>query len=297
MSPSIQFNRVEGLNGESLTFFIDGQMYVIDDNHAEYYSILEACGEDDPDLALHLMNVAEQLSKTFQPLSERVRIDNDGDVYFDGDIADNAITSAMVRYYRDGEEADLLALANFFEKIATNPSQNSRDQLYRWLETHNFTLLDDGDILAYKGVTKPNNDGIHLSIHSGTAMVDGEVHHGQIPNPIGSVIEMPRSEVNEDPNTPCAKGLHVGTFEFARDFARQGPVLAVSVNPRDVISVPRDSRHQKVRTCRYTVLEIKKRMDERLSRPTHDYASVVSKVEDTVKKTPRNWIEKVQKRK
>jgi hypothetical protein len=29
----------------------------------------------------------------------------------------------------------------------------------------------------------------------------------------------------------------------------------VSVNPRDVVSVPKDCGYQKLRTCRYTVLD------------------------------------------
>ncbi|MDQ2739570.1 MAG: hypothetical protein M3Y35_13360, partial [Actinomycetota bacterium] len=50
-----------------------------------------------------------------------------------------------------------------------------------------------------------------------------------------------------------AHGLHVGTFEYAKNFGHK--LLICSVNPRDVVSVPRDCGFQKLRTCRYTVLD------------------------------------------
>jgi len=287
---SVQFNRVRGANGDNLTIVIDGEMHVVDDSHPNFDEIFEACEDDDPEAVLDLIDIASSLSQAFEPLTERVSIDNDT-VYFDGDVADNTITEAMIRYHRDGEEDDLLALANFFEKLSTNPSGISRNQLYKWLQTHDFTLLDDGDILAYKGVQQPDQYGVHKSIHSGTALVDGTVHQGHIPNPIGSVIEMPRSQVNEDPSVACAQGLHVGTWSFASGFGR-GPVLAIAVNPRDIVSVPSDANNQKVRTCRYRVLEVTNSQDDRLSRKTSSYDRTPSYTPQPEAK-PKSWMDKV----
>lgn len=292
MTNRVQFTKVRGLHGENLVVVVNGEMETLDDQHPNYREILAACERDDDREVTRLINVAKSLKETFEPITERVRI-ADNQVFFDGDIADNAITEAMVRYHRDGEEDDLLALANFFEKLSTNPSGISRTQLYRWLQTHDFTLLDDGDILAYKGMKAADEKGVYHSIHAGVAMVDGKVVNGHIPNPIGSLIEMPRSEVNEDPNVACAQGLHVGTWEFAKSFGR-GPVLAIAVNPRDIVSVPKDANNQKVRTCRYRVLELVSRQDARLSRATTSY-NKTGEYEQAPKKI-KSWMDKVNQR-
>ena len=85
---------------------------------------------------------------------------------------------------------------------------------------------------------------------SGRATVNGTTHIGHIPNPPGAVVEMPRTQVNGDRHNGCSTGLHVGTWDYASTF---GPkTLIVSVNPRDVVSVPKDCGYQKLRTCRYT---------------------------------------------
>ncbi len=50
----------------------------------------------------------------------------------------------------------------------------------------------------------------------------------------------------------CSQSL-LSTWDYASTF---GPkTLIVSVNPRDVVSVPKDCGYQKLRTCRYTVLD------------------------------------------
>ena len=88
---------------------------------------------------------------------------------------------------------------------------------------------------------------------SGRATVNGTTHIGHIPNPPGAVVEMPRTQVSDDRHNGCTTGLHVGTWDYASAF---GPkTLIVSVNPRDVVSVPKDCGYQKLRTCRYTVLD------------------------------------------
>jgi hypothetical protein len=65
---------------------------------------------------------------------------------------------------------------------------------------------------------------------------------------------MPRDRVTFDPNNGCSFGLHVGTFSYANSYG--STVLEVHVNPRDVVSVPTDCQDQKMRTCRYEVVQV-----------------------------------------
>src|SRR5690606_6818039 len=132
------------------------------------------------------------------------------------------------------------------------PDKRSREQLFTWLQSHEFTITEEGDILGYKGVRLTHDENGFTSISTGTAYVDGKMHTGAIPNPIGAVVSMPRAQVQNDPNVACHVGLHVGDWSYASGFA-QGAVLEVHVNPRDVVSIPHDSSQRKMRCCKYKV--------------------------------------------
>jgi hypothetical protein len=67
---------------------------------------------------------------------------------------------------------------------------------------------------------------------------------------------MARSLVDDNRDVACSVGLHVGNHHYASTFLGGGSkLLTVKVNPRDVVSVPSDSNDEKIRACRFTVLE------------------------------------------
>lgn len=244
----MKYNLVTMGDDKNLTLVVDGEMYTATNTHPNWDAILKGLLTEDESI-VDLFDVAQTVSKRFEPLTERVSVKN-GKVYFDGDEINRAETRQIVRFLNDGVEY-WEPLVNFLEKVQTNPNEHSREQLYSWLDKHDFPLTEDGDIIAYKGV-KVLDDGSYVSISHGRAVVNGEEFNGAIPNSIGSVVEMPRSEVHHDPATGCSRGLHAGSWDYASDFA-QGAVLTVRINPRDVVSVPTDCDWAKVRVCRYVV--------------------------------------------
>lgn len=244
----MKYNLVTMGDEKNLTLVVNGEMYVASHQHPNWEAIVAGLLNDDESV-VDLFDVAETVSRRFEALTERVTVRN-GQVYFDGDPLDRAETRQIVRFLDDGVD-DFMPLVNFLEKVQTNPNEHSREQLYSWIDRHDFPITEDGDIIAYKGVLA-NADGTYESISSGKAIVDGEEVSGRIPNAVGSVVEMPRSEVHHDPATGCSRGLHAGTWDYASDFSR-GAVLTVRINPRDVVSVPTDCDWQKVRVCRYVV--------------------------------------------
>lgn len=254
MSFSYSVFRFSESSEVNLTAFIDGQMYSATDSHPNFERIERMCREGDHGVVA-LFDISNTAQERFRRLSERVSISN-GIIYFDGEPVDNSLTQQVVRFINEGRE-DFGPLILFFEKVQTNPNPHSREQLYRWLADRDFTINPDGNILAYKGVDVRNVDGNseYFSISHGTAIVNGEVHNGAIPNPIGAIVEMPRSDVQHNPAVGCHTGLHAGTWNYASNFA-QGAVLTVEINPRDVVSVPTDCEDQKMRVCRYTVVEV-----------------------------------------
>jgi hypothetical protein len=251
---SMQFTLVSTEDGsQNLTVYFQGKApQVAHSTHPNFEKILEGVRTGDESVA-DLFDVAQTVGEKFSRLTERVTVHN-GRIFLDGDEMDNTIAHQAVRFMNEGVE-DWKPLVAFMENVAQNESEHSREQLYDWLQTDDFTITQDGMIVGYKGVRK-NDDGSFTSINTGTATVDGEVYEGAIPNHIGAVVEMPRSQVEFDPSIGCHQGLHVGTYDYANNFAWgvRGALLVVYVNPRDVVSVPTDCDAQKMRVCRYTVV-------------------------------------------
>lgn len=209
-----------------------------------------ASGVQDPDEVRDLFDVAKAISKRFERLGEQVAIKGN-QVLFDGDPVDDVLAETIIAYHSEGHE-DLLPLVKFMEKIRSNPNPNSRESLFGWMRNKSFHILDNGNFLAYKGVAEGDETEFR-SISSGKATVNGVEFNGHIPQNVGDLVEMPRSDVDDNRGTACSSGLHVGTYNYARDF---GHVLTtVEVNPRDVVSVPLVCLEQKMRVCRYKVVD------------------------------------------
>lgn len=246
---SIQFSEFSQDDRKFLSALINGELYTASSDHPAYEEIRKGVLDGDVSVA-DKFDVGKVVSEKFARVSERVTLVG-GVVMLDGDPIDNELSDQIVRFL-DGDEDDWKPLVAFLEKVAQNPEQHSREQAYRWLNKHNFPITEDGDVIAYKGVAVEN--GKYLSINSGKARVNGEVITGRIPQDVGDVVEMPRSEVQHNPSVGCHTGLHAGTWDYASNFGR-GATLKVKINPRDIVSVPTDCNDAKVRVSRYVVLD------------------------------------------
>lgn len=232
--------------GSSITVLNGGKVFTATNTHPAFGQIVEGAVRNDESI-LGLFDAASTVAKAFAKVSDRISL-RDGHLYVDGELADNSLAAQIVRFQQEGI-TDFMPLVNFYEKVLTNHNGNSREQLYTWLADRDFTITEDGDFIAYKGVRADLT-----SVHAGPAIVDGVEVNGHVPNNVGSIVEMVRSRVNANPYEGCSTGLHAGTWDYASSF---GPVcVKVKINPRDVVSVPRDCGFQKLRTCRYEVLEI-----------------------------------------
>lgn len=186
----------------------------------------------------------------------------DNKLFVDGDPMDPALEGHILRMVReDGSlkgDRNWRSFAKFVENLYSNMNEHVRQQLFGWLSYENtygrgFTITADGCFIGYKGCAGTAEEPV--SRHRGPAVVDGVPMNGAIPNKPGSIIELARSQVQFDPAVGCASGLHVGTYAYASGWAR-GVLVTVKVNPRDVVSVPTECEAQKIRTCRYEVLEV-----------------------------------------
>jgi hypothetical protein len=295
--PNVQRIHTKRGQTESVAVFIEGERPLNTSNtHWSFQRILtesarlEAKSQDGDEPTVQetadlkaLFSPEDEVNRRFSTLGERVKV-RDGVIFIDGDAVDNALADQILRFREEG--LDFEPLVKFYENLLQNTddsrpeaAENSRQQLYRFLAANNFAITTDGMILAYKGVhSYEDEDGVtqYTSTQAGPAIVNGTPHEGEdvldpetgetthvppgkVPQPIGGVIEMPRSSVTFDPHVHCSDGLHVAHYSYADssaygDYGIAKTILEVLVHPRDVVSVPTDYSGRKMRVCRYTVL-------------------------------------------
>lgn len=257
--------KTEGGTKSLSVIYDQGKPTTIPSSHPQFDVILDLfqSGEANDDNVRELVNTYVALGVKMSRLSERVTFTN-RQVLFDGDpIRGELVDTIADLVEKHGTDDDSLKpLVNFLEKAHTNPSIDAVDGLYRWIKNGDLVITPNGDFVGYKGV-KTGEDGVYESILTGTAIVNGTVHTGNIPNPDGAIVEMPRSEVDPSLNATCSVGLHVGTASYALGFAHTGTLL-VQVNPRDVVAIP-SSESMKIRVCRYVVIgHTEKKLEERV---------------------------------
>ena len=135
---------------------------------------------------------------------------------------------------------DTTPLEKFWYNLKQNPSKDSRRDLYDFMTANKMPITPNGHFIAYKKVRANYKD----------------CHTGTICNRPGRVIKMLREEVDADRTHLCSSGLHAAAFAYANAGPMgHGILLEVEINPRDVVAVPPDYKQQKMRVCRYRVIQ------------------------------------------
>ena len=266
-------NRTKGVNTIEATFMVDGELVPLrvseEDRSATYQEIIDILKAPNADideigydlygLMSPVIKVRREIESSFY-LSDNMSIEG-GVLRFGDFVLEETLASHMLSLLNEDntpkDEKLWKSYVTFLDNLHQNVNEDVRNQLFRWMDYENeagngFGITEDGCIVGYKGcqgtILEP------MSSFSGTAIVDGVEITGRIPNKIGSVVQMPRSAVQYDPEVGCSVGLHVGTRDYAVNWA---PILLlVKVNPRDVVSVPYECNSQKMRVCEYTVLKV-----------------------------------------
>ncbi|WPK37699.1 rIIB lysis inhibitor [Escherichia phage AV124] len=160
----------------------------------------------------------------------------DGVLYWHGIKQESGIARRIVSDIETGKFDN--RYVEFMRKLMLNPSYKSVEMLYDFLEHNKFEILENGNILAYKGLKRTENG-------------PRDWFTGLVPNWANTTVTMPRNMVEDDPTKACSQGLHIASKEYARDY---GNVVEVSVDPADIVSVPYNYNNKKCRCCRYEVL-------------------------------------------
>jgi hypothetical protein len=229
------------LNGGSLSIFLVGKPYSINNAHPNFKKIVAGlkAGLDEDELAgLIQADMKKEIAKAVG-----VEFKEDGMILMDGEL----ISDALVSRYRFMVENDfpLEGFKLFVQNLAQNPSRDSRKDLYSFLESCTLPITEDGCFLAYKKVKWDYTD----------------CYLGVFDNHVGKIVEMPRDKVDSNRYRVCSVGLHVCSRSYLDCFSGER-IVVVKINPKDVVSVPVDYNNAKMRVCRYEVVFELKSEDE-----------------------------------
>lgn len=160
------------------------------------------------------------------------------DVTYNGRTIDGALHERILSMIKMKLPVD--PLVKFLDRIELNPSHRVIKELFNFLDKGQLPLTQDGCFLARKVVR-----GDFMDYHSGTV--------NWAP---GETPEMPRNQVDDDPDRTCSKGLHVYNREYGKGFMSPGgKFLVVEVAPEDVVAIPYDYNGAKMRICKAKVLQ------------------------------------------
>ena len=236
------------IKGEkTLTIFLDGMIYHFDVNDEKSKRLLSAIKNNISDEELRKMIVFDDFKEYCRPMEDKkdgVVITEDT-ILIDGEEISTPLANQIRRHYKEGISIE--PIINFIRKVRLNPSYRIRNQLWNFIEASQnsggFTLADDGDILAYKKVSKDYKD----------------IYTGKFDNSVGSVVEMERKNVDDDPNNTCSAGLHFCAYSYLSHYGSKSKdtdkIMLVKINPKDVVSIPTDYGYAKARCCRYEVIQ------------------------------------------
>jgi hypothetical protein len=70
---------------------------------------------------------------------------------------------------------------------------------------------------------------------------------------VGDKPSMPRFQISDDPSVACHRGLHACSFEYLQHWNGHH-LMMVKVNPKDVVCIPYDCGHSKMRVCEMEVI-------------------------------------------
>lgn len=158
----------------------------------------------------------------------------DGGVRFEGEFLPALIADRMLTFKDEG--LSINPLLELWKNLRNNPSSRSRNETYSFIERHKMPITNDGHIVAYKYLT---SDFMDTYTHS-------------VDNRPGCKPEMPREHVDPESSRTCSFGYHAASYEYVKN---SKTIVAIKVNPADIVSIPYDYNGMKMRVCRYEVLE------------------------------------------
>jgi hypothetical protein len=236
---------------DSVNLYYKGISKLFASETPEYNQVKEILKSPDADnRKTKLLEFFEALRAKPVPQEEKIvenrdYIVKDNDVYInDGQgnftKTDKVIGDRVKQFAAEG--LPYSPLLNLWNRLVKNVSYGSKHRLYAHMERHHHALLPDGRFIAYKRVTSDFKD-------FWTRTFD---------NSIGAKPTVDRGEVDDDARKNCSFGLHISSYNYAKNryHSGEGVLIEVAVDPADVVSVTFDEGMEKMRVTSYEVLAV-----------------------------------------
>jgi hypothetical protein len=143
----------------------------------------------------------------------------------------------------------LVALA---KNIKRAHNQFVRDQMVRFLRAGKLPLTEDGCFIAFRGVYKVEENDTEMFSRGFKVGDFIDNYSKSIRNNVGDAPRMAWEQVDQNPHQTCSAGLHVGSWAYMGHYHH---IVAVKVNPADVVSVPYEYGDQKMRCMSFEVMK------------------------------------------
>lgn len=220
--------------GHNILIGYNGTSVTVNPTHFNYENIITAIDEGRLQDLPMLADVALTVETFGQGL---IKLEN-GVVTYNNEPVHNVICDRIIQMIK--AKVDVAPVVLFLENLMTNPSETAINEAYLFMEHNDLPITPDGHLLAYKKVRDDYKD-----IHSGT-----------FDNSIGQICEMDRGEVDPNRDSLCSTGLHFCGLSYLNHFGSNNyvHVMILKINPRDIVSIPRDYGNAKGRTSRYEVV-------------------------------------------
>lgn len=218
----------------------NGKSYSANDTHPNFSAIVAAVDAVDADALPELFDMGKAISTH----SGGDIVVKNGVILIDGVQVVGAIEERIFEKLDNG--SDINSLVAFQRKLMENPSFRVREQLYEFIERGaQIGITNDGNIVAFKIVMK---DATGFVSH----------YNNSVRHDVGTYVVMDRSQVDDDPNRTCSAGLHACSEGYLSAYGggTNSYVVAVEIDPRDVVSIPADYNAAKMRCCKYFVRSV-----------------------------------------
>lgn len=229
----------------NISLMINGKTYSVIKENSLYKDVLELLKvpnpQDNAQKIVELLEVPVQIQQINSPSSVYKNITFDGSsIRFAGVKVENILVDQIVEMAKSGLNVSGWLL--FVDKLYSNSSSGVIERLCAFLSHRNMPITTDGCFIAYKAVRSDFYDK-----YTGKTFV----------NKVGNVIKEARQLVNDDPDVYCGKGLHAGSLQYAKDYAKNDDIIIlVKIDPSNVVTAPKDCNSQKLRCCEYEVIGI-----------------------------------------
>ena len=226
-----------------LTIVLDGELYSISSDEPNFNRVYKAAVNDDEAFIRNYFESTKLIILGTIKVKNGVPVTEDGTEIVSRNELSNFI-KLLVKRGMISEDADIEPVKPFLMKILQNKFINCLTELYEFCEAGDFEITKEGNLIAYKRV---NSD--LTSCHDGTTQ-----------HVVGQYTE--EKEFDTDRTRTCSNGLHFCSYSYLNCFSGD-TVIAVEVDPRDIVAIPDDYNFSKGRCRKYkTVAILEEKADE-----------------------------------